>query len=381
MKRSAVRDILWLFIATRLLFIVITYIAYILLTAPRYSSTPVDVAALFSSWNRWDAANYVRISQYGYLPFDIAFFPLFPLLITGISHVLGSWSYLLVATLISNAATLGVMFLLYQLAQDIVGEELARRTVLYYCIFPTALFFFAAYNESLYMLFILGVFLAVRRQRWWLAGLLGMLATLTRSAGLLLAIPYLYGLWLDREHLLAAPRTLIVRALPLLLLPLGTVLFSLYCWKFFGSPLVWVTVQAHSGRHLSLPWVGIWRSISSLFFYHIQPFGSSNQMHIWINLLATLSFIVLVGVGWRKLPLDYTLWMGIFLLYTLLDPATEKPDPLLSNQRFVLEMFPAFITLALLGKKYPRLHHALMVLFPALLAVLSIGFFMNHWVV
>ena len=35
------------------------------------------------------------------------------------------------------------------------------------------------------------------------------------------------------------------------------------------------------------------------------------------------------------------------MLYFLLYPATEKPDILLSNQRFVLELFPAFFTLAL----------------------------------
>lgn len=383
MKRSVVRDIIWLFVATRLLLMLITYIAYILLTAAKYSSTPVDVAALFSSWNQWDAANYVRIARSGYLPFDIAFFPLFPFLITCISHVLGSWSYLLVGTLISNAALLGLLFIFYQLTMEAAGDEIAKRTLLYYCIFPTALFFFAAYNESLYLLFVMGAFLAMHRQRWWLAGLLGMLASLTRSAGLLLAIPYLYELWISREHILASRRRLLTSTLPILLLPVGTLIYSIYCWMFFGSPLAWVTVQQHSGRHLAWPWVGIWQSIASLFWYRLQlqPFGSSNQMHILINLIATLGFIALIVLGRRKLRVSYTLWMGLFMLYTLLYPALEKPDVLLSNERFVLEMFPAFITLAILGKQHPRLHQALMLLFPTLLAVLSIGFLMGRWVV
>src|SRR6266849_9518545 len=120
MKRAPVRDILWLFAGTRLLLVMVTYFAYILLTAPKYSSTPVDTMALLASWNHWDAANYVRIAQFGYnqLPYDLAFFPLLPLLTTALAHVLGSWSYLFAATLISNAALLGALFVLYQLAVE-----------------------------------------------------------------------------------------------------------------------------------------------------------------------------------------------------------------------------------------------------------------------
>src|SRR5919109_5683544 len=172
MKRAPIRDILWLFTGTRLVLLMVTYFAYILLTAPKYSSTPVDTAALFSSWNHWDAANYVRIAQFGYtqLPYDLAFFPLFPLLIAALAYPIGgSWSYLLAGTLISNAALLGALFVIYQLAVDIAGDQVARRTLLYLCIFPTAFYFFAAYTESLFLLLTAGAFLALRRRRWFIA--------------------------------------------------------------------------------------------------------------------------------------------------------------------------------------------------------------------
>src|SRR5262249_55096181 len=102
MKRIPVRDILWLFIATRLLLLVISYTMYILMTAKNYTSTPVNAIALFTSWDHWDALNYLRIAQYGYQTvYDLAFFPLFPLLIASVSHILGDWSYLLVGTILS----------------------------------------------------------------------------------------------------------------------------------------------------------------------------------------------------------------------------------------------------------------------------------------
>jgi len=384
MKRTPTRDIILLFIATRLALVSITYVGYILLTAPKYSITPVDSLALLSTWNHWDAANYTRIAQYGYQTrFDLAFFPLFPFLITCISHVLGNWSYLLVGTLLSNGALLGVLFLLYKLAaqaigEGAIGEQIARRTVLYLCIFPTAFFFFAAYNESLFLLFLLGAFLALRQQRWWLAGLLGLFAALTRSAGILFVIPYLYEVW-DTRHTAPTLTKKLQRLLPVAFIPTGTLIYSIYCWITTGNPLTFVTIQDHSGRHLTWPWVGLWQAITALLF--AQPFGSANQAHLLLDLGATLGFLVLTILGWRRLPTSYSLWTAVLLLYILLEPALDKPDILLSNQRFVLEMFPAFITLAILGGHHPRLHQALLVLFPALLATLSILFIMNRWLV
>jgi Gpi18-like mannosyltransferase len=341
----------------------------------------VDVVALFTTWNRWDAANYVRIAQYGYEQrVDLAFFPLFPLLVSALGHVLGSRSYLLVGTLISNAALLGALFLLYRLTTEAFDALTAQRTLLYLCIFPTSLFFFAAYNESLYLLFTIGAFLALRRQRWWLAGLLGLLASLTRSVGILFVIPYLYELWVAREQVLANVRSMVFSVLPIVLIPLGTALYGVYCWITVGDPLAFVHVQQHSGRYLAWPWQGIWQAFSALLL-HPQAFGSSNQAHLLFDLAATLGFITVVILGWSRQRMSYNLWMVFNIVYILLYPALDKPDILLSNQRFVLELFPAFMTLALLGIQKPRLHQALVLVFPTLLAVLSIAFLMNRWVV
>ncbi len=380
MKRAPTRDIIWLFLATRLLLMLVTYFGYILLTASKYSGAQVNLAAFFSSWDHWDAQRYLSIAQYGYkTPFDFAFFPLFPLLTALLTPPLGSWSYLFVGMLISNGALLGMLFVLYQLAVDSGGEQVARRTLLYLCIFPTAFFFFVAYNESLFLLCVTGAFLALRRQRWWVAGLLGLFATLTRSAGILLVIPYLYELWQARESLVVKGRTLVFAVAPIVLIPLGILLYSLYCWKMTGNPLIFASVQYHWARHLSWPWVGIWQALFEFFWN--QPFGSFNEVHVLLDLSATLAFITLAIVGRRQLRGSYTLWTGFLLLYIILTPSIDQHDSLISNQRFVLEMFPAFITLAMLGIQRPRLHQACMLLFPPLLATLSLLFVMNRWMV
>src|ERR1700740_3287085 len=96
-KHTLVKDILWLFIATRLLLIMVTYVGFILFPVPAhfYPNTPVDIVGLFTSWNRWDAANFTYIAQFGYTRVELtAFFPLFPLLIKVITYPIGNNGYI-----------------------------------------------------------------------------------------------------------------------------------------------------------------------------------------------------------------------------------------------------------------------------------------------
>jgi hypothetical protein len=389
MKRAPIADILWLFVATRLLLVAATYIGYILFPVPPhvYPVQPVNMVGLLTSWDHWDAMRYTQIAQFGYQNiYNTAFFPLFPLLIKGGALLRGNHGYIAMGMIISNLALLGSLFVLYQIAADMLGESVGRRTILYLCIFPTAFFFFAPYNESLFLLLTAGAFLALRRQKWWLAGALGFFAALTRSAGLLLVFPYLYELWIARKSLdddgQSAWRRIwqtLPRLLPVALIPLGILIYSFYCWRVFHDPLAFSTVQSHWDRQLTPPGTGIVFALGQLFF--VQPFGSFYEVHILIDLAATAGFILLTILGWRKLRSSYTLWIGLLLLYTFISPAIHQPDALVSTQRFVLEMFPGFITLAALGIKHPRLHQAFMISFPFFQAILAVLFVLNRWMV
>jgi hypothetical protein len=391
MKRAPVSDILWLFLGTRLLLIVGTYLSFILFPVPPhvYPNTPVDLTGLLTAWNYWDAERFVHIAQYGYQNiYDTPFFPLLPLLIKGFALLLGNQFYLAAGMIISNAALLGTMFVLYQLAIEALGERVGKRTLLYLCIFPTAFFFFTAYNESLFLLLTCSTFLALRRQKWLLAGLLGLLAATTRTAGVMLVFPFLYEVWVsralpvDREQqpgLFRQVLAVLPRGLPIILIPLGTISYCFFCWSAFGNPLVFATVQIHWARSTAFPWAGVVNALVELF--HTQPFGSFSEAHILLDLTATLGAIALAIVSWRKLRPSYTLWIMLLVLFMLISPALTQADALQSNQRFILEMFPAFIVLAALGLKYPRLHYAFLLAFPFLQAIMAALFVLNRWMV
>lgn len=391
MKRAPLSDILWLFLGTRLLLIAGTYLSFILLPVPPhvYPSTPVDVMGLLGSWNHWDAQRFIDVAQYGYRSiYDTPFFPLFPLLIRGIALLFGNQGQPAIGMVLSNLALLGSLFVLYQLATDALGERVGRRALLYLCIFPTAFFFFAAYNEALFLLLTASTFLALRHKKWWLAGLLGLLAALTRSAGFLLILPYLYEVWASREIPLSREErtgffqqavALLPKAVPVILIALGTLSYCLFCWRAFGNPLVFAAVQSHWGRVTAWPWMGIVFSFVQLF--SVQPFGSFIEAHLLLDMAATFAALALAVVSWRRLRPSYALWISLLVLYMLLSPALTQAEILQSNQRFILEMFPAFFVLAELGLKHPRLHSACLLAFPFLQAIMAALFVFNRWMV
>src|SRR5690349_8478551 len=235
LKPAPVRDMLWLFLGTRLLLVIGTYLSFILFPVPAhvYPEKPVDMMGLLLSWQHWDANDYIQIAQSGYQNvLQTAFFPLFSMLTKGVAFLFLNQAYTLAAMLVSNLALFGALYVLYQIAADALGDAVGRRTMLYLCIFPTAFFFFTAYNESLFLFLTASSFLALRRQRWWLAGILGLFAAVTRSAGLFLIFPYLYELWISRESITTSDQSashrlmpLLPRALPVILIPLGTLIY------------------------------------------------------------------------------------------------------------------------------------------------------------
>lgn len=378
-----VRQVAGVFLASRVALLLVTYVGYVLVLAPKYSTRSVGVVGLLTSWQQWDAVWYIRIATQGYTtPASTAFFPLYPLLIAALSAPFHGQIAYVAALLISNAATLVALLLLYWLAVGRWGERVALRAVTYLALFPTALFLFAPYNESLFLALTLGCFVALGKRRWAIAGVLGGLAALTRSAGVLLLIPFAWMCWEQARR--DETRRGIAAWLPALwalLIPAGLASFAVYCGVRFGDPLAFSHAQADWNRVLAWPWQGIIWQLQGLFG---APAASFFQVHDLLDLAATVGFAALLVYGWRRLPRAQWLYMAALVLLLLIEPGgvhLHQNDPLSSNSRFVLEMFPGFILLGALTKDRPTWHQSLLVLFTGLLAVLSLIFILGRWLV
>lgn len=394
-----VRDALVLFGVSRVAFVLVTYVGYILIQAPKYSAQSVGVAGVYRSWDQWDALRYLYIAAHGYTATRgysgaslTAFFPLYPVLIgilTAPFHGHGTYT---VGLLLSNLAFCGALLLLRPLVATRWGDSVADRSVLCLTIFPTALYTFAPYNESLFLLFSLACFLCLERRRWALAGALGALAVLTRAAGILLLIPFAYEWWRARRGdgsssalTISDPQS-VARASPLnllwaLLIPAGLGLYAAYCGTRFGDPLSFMHAQVHWNRELTWPWLGLWWQVVGLA--QAAP-ASFFQVHDLVDLSATVLFLALLVGGWRKLPRAQSLYFGALLLLIVSEPGgvgSHLQDALSSNARFVLEMFPGFIVLALWLEERPRWQQPMTLTFTTLLATLSVVFILGRWLV
>jgi Mannosyltransferase (PIG-V) len=117
-----------------------------------------DVGWAVDVWGRWDSGWYLQIAHHGYAdPGETsAFFPAYPLLVRVVGWFLLGHD-LLAGVLVSLAASAVAFVLLWRLAGTLAGDSAARRSLLYLAFFPTTLFLFAVYSESLYLMLSVGV--------------------------------------------------------------------------------------------------------------------------------------------------------------------------------------------------------------------------------
>jgi hypothetical protein len=294
---------------------------------------------------RWDAAWYLVIAHYGYLPglaaSRSAFFPLYPLGIRGISDV--GVPPVLAGVLLSLVALALALYGIHRLTTleaprllgvrvgsspaatggklgregaggaggDGVrvldpaacarvrtyarGGEVARLAVLATALAPMAFYFSAVYSESLYLALSVGVFWCARQGRWAWVGALGALAGATRSAGLVLALPvailYLYGPREDRPPDFPAGLRRIAgirykvcgEALWLLALPLGVLAYAVYLALAGGSALEPFHAQEVWDRQFAGPYVAVWDAARAAF-EGARQLLSLQRRHVYFTL-------------------------------------------------------------------------------------------------
>ena len=162
---------------------------------PTFAAEPLNF--ILGAWKHWDGDWFILIAQYGYDPIRAAFFPLYP----DLMHVLAVpiANFALAGVLISLVCYGAAMVVLYRLVKADLGSRVALWSVLLLSFAPTAFYFQAVYSESLFLLLTVVSFAAGRQGRWLLAGLAGLLAALTRSAGLLLLLPLAW-MWLEQRR-------------------------------------------------------------------------------------------------------------------------------------------------------------------------------------
>ncbi len=310
-------------------------------TKPAYSR-PMEL--LVGVWERADAIWYLGIAQngYGQDPKAAAFMPFYSGMIAGLSTVLPG-PPVLSALLISNLAFFFALLFLFRLTESECDSEVAERALWYQALFPGSLFFFAPYTESLFLFLATGSFLAARRGRWSLAGLLGALLGLTRNWGALIFIPLLVE-WIQQFFLGRNASRSRLQVLWLLLIPMGIGLWMVYWKTKTGDEFAFLHQQSGWQREMLLPWQTFLSGMRQAWdFLGAYPGGIYA-----LEALSVMGAVVLGVIGFFRvsLPLSLYLWMG--LLPPLLAPYPGRM--FMSCTRFTAILFPAAMTLATVVK-------------------------------
>lgn len=355
----AVAALMWL--ATRIGYLAITFFPVNHLGANLQTT-----GSRLALWSQLDANWYIRIAQEGYVSrASYAFYPLYPLLIHGLTILIGSSHALIAAMLISNAGTLGAFIALGLLAaHDARDEAAAPRAIRALAVYPFAFFLFAPYTEGVFLGFALAAVLCARRGSWKWAALWAFLAAATRPTGIIL-VPVLFWEfgsqhgWWQRGRWRELPRGLLhVKPVSDFILAMGAVplalgLFILYSGMHMGIPLEPFYAQKIAWGRISQP---IWQTLAELLSSLASaPLGSRVQALILIDLGAVVLCGVITLIAMRRIPFAYVLFVAGLITIAIATPIPTSPSIIDSAARYMVVAFPVWLILGGWFEKRPWL--------------------------
>lgn len=324
-------------------------------------------------WGRWDTGWYMNILNRGYslygdihnIQSNIAFFPLYPYLIKFLMWLLPlDWttrgSVLLLGVMVSNLFLVFMLILLHRLVVlTLNNQEIARRSVLYYLIFPTSFFLSSFYTESTFLFLAVAAFFAAHKGQWPIAGICGMLLALTRTVGILILVPLL---WMYLDSIAWKPNRIRLNVLWIGLAPIGLILFLIYIYQKTDVFLAPFANHQAWGREITSPLRALFTPAD--FTPYLTPVTQG----------LTVLFLAGAAVSLRWLPsLSYGIYAILMIAPTLIH------GTLLSNERLYLTAFPVFVIFAIVGKRLP-LHQILTATFFTLQILFMFAWSRFYWV-
>lgn len=366
------RHVLYLGVGFILLNLTLSFIATIFIPYSGYFS----FADLIASWSLpdfikrftgFDGLHYINIAQNGYEKNEVAFFPLYPLLIRLLISI-STLSFPVVALLISWVSLLMILFLFPRYFSLIGWPKISKWFLIFFLAFPTSFFLQSAYTESLFILLILLTLFFDKKHNTLATFVFGFLAGATRVVGIFLMLPLL----LSR------------RGKGTFLAPvLGFLTYAGYLWLSTGDPLKFFHVQSQFGagrttRLILLPqvlyrYLKIFLTADLNYTYFIAALEFGVFMMVLLVLIYDLLRIVHKGASGN---LTDRLGLNLFGLAMLIFPTLT--GTLLSIPRFALPILTFYLVFADIKNVFIKL--TIVGIFSLLHAILLMFFIQGHFV-
>lgn len=319
-----------------------------------WSNSELTFNNLIQQYVQWDANNYQRIADLGYSGYNpdgnyltLAFFPLYPWT-ARVFNIIFHNTYISLLVTSFLCYSIGCGFL-YKLCAIDFGKSTAMKSVVYISVFPHALFFGTMMNESMLFMFTVITLLFIRRHKWWLVGIFGALAALSRLAGILLAFPALiefieyYKLpeKLKHKELKQTAAILLRKGSPVFIMLLGTFVY-LYCnYRTTGEWFKFMEYQQTIWHHHSTYFGTGVRNIINNAINALKSGNSMITAAIHIPSVISLVFVLLsIVYGIRKSRSMYSIYLIMYFIVNM------SVDWIISTPRYMVCAVPAFIYLA-----------------------------------
>lgn len=316
---------------------------------PASASSPT-----LSAFGVWDAAWYLHVAAFGYshlippsthLGWDMAFFPMFPLLVRagaslGLSYLAAGVAVGLVLGALATAAV-------WLVARKVLGEAAATTAVVLWTLFPGAFVLSFAYSEGLTVLAAALCIWALLHRRWVVAGLAAAVAGATQPAGLILILCCAYAA--GRAMAERPPRgtplspSYLTPLAALALAPLGALAYFAFLWHRTGDALAWYHSEKLFWDHGGALF-GIYKTTLSPLIYVVgHPLRLDNAAMLVAGMAVAAGGVALL---WRwRAPAVLWIWaIGTMGLTLLSAPVGLRP-------RFLMVAFPIFLAA---GRVLPR---------------------------
>lgn len=305
----------------------------------------------------FDGVHYVRLARDGYISqFTQAFFPLYPLLVKILSKL--TFGNLIIAGIvISNTSFLISILVFYKLLLRYFNEKIAYWSCLFLIFFPTSFFFAAVYTESLFFLLLVLSFFFASQKKYLIASVFGAFASATKLVGVLLAIS------------LVKKRNI----LPLLIIPLGLIIYMIFLKFTINDPLAFISSQEAFGQNRSTSHLIF---LPQVFYRYLKILVTARGTSLFSAMLELISIIgVIIALLFafiKKMPRE---WLIFSTLSVLLPTLTGT---FISMPRYILIAFPLFVVLGSIEKTWIKL--TILSGFITLLLLLTVMFTRGYWV-
>jgi len=384
--------------------------------APLLPAPPGGIQAEFG-WEvfyAWDSGHYEAIATSGYQfqndgqGYNIAFFPLFPILIRGLMFF--GLSFNIAGFLLNNLAFLAALAVLHHWVKSELGHKVAWWSTIALAWCPFSLYGTVIYTEGLFLFFTVAALSCFDRGQYTWASLWGALATATRLPGIALIPAFFLIAWHQKRGINAFLASIISSA--------GLLGFIIYCWLKFEEPFAFILTQ--QGWNTKQDFIGQnWLKMLFQIIFGHQNWNQATLVDPWYPLIF-LMICFLAYALWKlterkTILIDicfYILALGLWLLAgdplinslmvlggcLLLWLTRKRLNKLIliygllsfliifasgrtaSVERYAYGIISLAPALGFVFERYPRHAYATIVFFSILTITLSIRFAQHLWV-